>query len=234
VTRDRQAHTDHFYRLLSDLSTRVGEPRRLRDCTARDGWPRQGVYFFFEDGEVRACGAPRVVRVGTHALTPVSRTTLWTRLAQHRGRLAGAKPGGGNHRGSIFRRHVGAALIRRGGWPEDLLAAWLDRGRPPEWTHLEDQVEREVSRHIGAMPFLWLAVPDGLDGGNSRAFLECNSIALLSKRTGGVDSPTMGWLGHHAISLKVRQSGLWNVNHVDEHYDPATLATLATLVERTQ
>ncbi len=54
----------------------------------------------------------RVVRVGTHAVTTTSRTTLWNRLSQHRGV---AKTGGGNHRGSIFRLIVGTALKRRDG-----------------------------------------------------------------------------------------------------------------------
>ena len=41
------------------------------------------------------------------------------------------RPGSGNHRASVFRRHVGAALIRRDGRPDDLLRSWLDRRRPP-------------------------------------------------------------------------------------------------------
>jgi hypothetical protein len=33
-------------------------------------WPRRGVYFFFENGEMRSetGTGPRVVRVGTHAM----------------------------------------------------------------------------------------------------------------------------------------------------------------------
>jgi hypothetical protein len=97
----------------------------------------------------------RVVRVGTHALTAASSATLWSRLRQHRGHLAGRDPGGGNRRASVFRRHVGAALIRRDGRPDELLRSWLDRRRPPgEHASQETAIEHEVSRHIGAMPFL--------------------------------------------------------------------------------
>ena len=141
------------------------------------------MYFFYEDGETRLDGSPRVTRVGTHALTASSRTSLWTRLSQHRGRLLGANPGGGNHRGSIFRRHVGAALIRRGDWPDGLLAAWLDNTPLPAWSDLEATIEREVSGYLGAMPFLWLAVPDQAGGRTCRGLIERNSIALLSRRT---------------------------------------------------
>ena len=123
----RGSDVGEFYRILDQLAARLGGPRRLRECTGRSGCPPQGVYFFFEDGENRADGGRRVVRVGTHALTATSKATLWGRLSQHRGHLAGRNPGGGNHRGSVFRRHVGAALIRRGGLPDDLLASWLDR-----------------------------------------------------------------------------------------------------------
>ena len=65
----RQAHTEHFYGLLTELAQRETGLRRLRDCAGTDEWPRHGVYFFNEDGEARANGSGRVVRVGTHALT---------------------------------------------------------------------------------------------------------------------------------------------------------------------
>ena len=118
----RRSDADEFYRILDQLAARLGGPRRLRDCTGSSGCPPQGVYFFYEDGENRADGSRRVVRVGTHALTATSKATLWGRLRQHRGQLAGRNPGGGNHRASVFRRHVGAALIRRDGLPDDLLS----------------------------------------------------------------------------------------------------------------
>jgi hypothetical protein len=111
MNRNRQAHADQIYRLLHELAQRERGLRRLVDAPAKDGWPRLGVYFFFEDGEVRANGSLRVVRVGTHALTATSKATLWGRLRQHRGQVGGRSPGGGNHRASVFRRHVGAALI---------------------------------------------------------------------------------------------------------------------------
>jgi hypothetical protein len=226
----RAADTHHFYLLLSELGRRVGGSRILRDCTGAGDWPRHGVYFFFEDGEIRADGSCRVVRVGTHALIPTSRTTLWNRLSQHRGHLKGRNYGGGNHRASVFRRHVGAALIRRGNWPEDLLASWLDRHPPAQWTQREDDIEREVSRYIGAMPFLWLAVPDRTD----RGYLERNSIALLSCLARCQDSPSAGWLGHDATRSEIRESGLWNVQHVYDRYDPAFLQRLAGLVQSLQ
>jgi hypothetical protein len=128
----------------------------------------------------------------------------------------------------VFRRHVGGALIRRDGLPDDLLASWLDRRRPPgERASQEAAIEREVSHYIGAMPFLWLSVP-----GQSRPRLpRGNSIALLSGITGGPDQPSPSWLGRHAERAEIRASGLWNVQHVPGHYDPAFLHRLAQLVD---
>ena len=226
----RAADTDRFYLLLGELARRVGGPRLLRYCTGAQDWPRLGVYFFFEDGETRANGSCRVVRVGTHALTATRRTTLWDRLRQHRGHLKGRNFGGGNHRASVFRRHVGAALIRRGNRSQELLSSWLDRHHPTDWTEQEDDIEREVSRHIGAMPFLWLGVPDRAD----RGYIECNSIALLSCLVGCQDSPSASWLGLDANRREIRESGLWNVQYVYDRYDAAFLQLLAGLVQSMQ
>ena len=111
----RRADIGAFYKILDELRDRVGGYRLLRDCTGKSGWPQRGLYFFFDDGELRERSKqPRVVRVGTHAVTATSKTTLWNRLHTHRGRAGG----GGNHRGSIFRRRIGEALIATSRYPE--------------------------------------------------------------------------------------------------------------------
>src|SRR5689334_15077551 len=97
----RCADLVRFYSLLGRLEAAVGGARVLAACSGRMDWPRRGVYFFREPGEMRSdTGAgPRIVRVGTHAVTNTSRTKLWGRLAQHKGRLGSD---GGHHRGSVF------------------------------------------------------------------------------------------------------------------------------------
>src|SRR5688572_3619015 len=99
-----------FYALLDRLERRAGGRRMLSACNGRMAWPRRGVYFFMEDGEERTNSGSglRIVRIGTHALTERSGTTLWKRLSQHKGQQ---KSGGGNHRGSIFRLLVGSTLV---------------------------------------------------------------------------------------------------------------------------
>src|SRR5689334_6526379 len=115
MSEERIEHLIRFYSILERLEQNIGGERKLADCTGRMDWPGRGVYFFREAGENRTDtgNGPRIVRVGTHALKAGSGTKLWTRLSQHKGQLG---TGGGNHRGSIFRLIVGAALIDRHGY----------------------------------------------------------------------------------------------------------------------
>ena len=48
--------------------------------------------------------------------------------------------------------------------------------------------------------------------------------ALLNgHRETALDPPSVGWLGHFSDRCRVRRSGLWNNNHVDENYTPSFL-----------
>lgn len=225
----RQQALERFYALLGDLERRCGGVRRLGDCDGSMGWPDRGVYFFFEEGETRSDSEQlRVVRVGTHALRP-SQTTLWSRLAQHRGQHGGSMPGGGNHRGSIFRLHVGTALLARGDWDEAIRQTWgVGSTAPAHVRRVEYPLEQAVSAHIGAMPFLWLAVDDPPGPTSDRGLIEAGAISLLSNaERSPVDPPSAGWLGHRADREAVRRSGLWNVNHVHERAATAFLDRMA-------
>lgn len=229
---NRQGALEAFYELLSELSRRVGGPRTLSACTGRDVWPEHGLYLFLEAGELRDDAVtPRVVRVGTHALTATSRTRLWDRLRAHRGTHSGRNAGGGNHRGSIFRLHVGTALLARDGWWPEAVETWgHGTSAPREVRENEVELERAVSVHIGAMQLLWVNVPDRYE----RAAIERGAIALLSNRTRvAVDGPSLEWLGRYADRDAVRESGLWNVNHVDDAPDAAWLAAFKHAVART-
>jgi len=115
IKMNRREALSEFYEILDRVRVRHGGFKRLAECHGRMGWPTRGVYFFFEPGEFREDGrSERVVRVGTHAVSLNSRATLWTRLRQHRGRVRGRNPGGGNHRESQFRYLVGDALLGSG------------------------------------------------------------------------------------------------------------------------
>lgn len=229
----RQEHIEEFYAVLNTLSQKLGAARCLADCHGKMNWPVRGIYFFFEPGEYRAGGRElRIVRVGTHAVSTGSKTTLWNRLYAHRGR----KIGGGNHRGSIFRLHVGMAMLNRDGdkrfphWGQGASANKIIR-------QAEDAHERRVSAYIGNMPFLWLNVDDEPSKDSHRSFIERNAIALLAGEDGQspADVPSSGWLGHHSTRDKIRLSGLWNLDYIGTpdkaiHYDPAFIGVLRRYV----
>lgn len=232
---DPRADLDKFYTILSQLEASGQQGLRLDEYTGRSPFPLRGVYFFREPSEYRRSkpNSLRIVRVGTHAVSANSKSTLWGRLKTH----LGTRDGEGNHRGSIFRLHVGAALIARDGMP---VPTWgVGSSTPPALRasvsaqDAEAACERKVSQYIGAMTVLWVDVPDEPGPDSGRALIERNAIALLSNRFAPIESASAGWLGHHSPRDAIRRSNLWNLNHVDQTYDPRFLNDLEAAVERT-
>ena len=209
---------------------------RLGGYSGRSLFPVRGVYFFREPGEFRLLkpNSLRIVRVGTHAVTTASKkSTLWGRLKTH----LGTRGGGGNHRGSVFRLHVGAALLARDGthvptWGVGSSAPAALRGSMKA-QEAEAACERKVSEFIGAMTVLWVDVPDEPGPASVRALIERNAIALLSNQFAPIEPASEAWLGRHSLRDYIRRSNLWNVNHVDETYDPRFLDNLEAAVQRT-
>ena len=219
-----------FYRLMDELEKRIGGKRKLGDTHGQMDWPARGVYFFFEEGEIRTGSGqgPRIVRVGTHALKANSKTTLWKRLMQHRGTK---NPPGGTHRSSIFRLLIGVALSQN--MPQKL-ASWGQGNNADKATlEAERPLEQKVSAYLGDMPFLFLPVDDPPGPKSLRGYIERHAISLLSSYiTPSPDPSSENWLGCDCDREKVRRSGLWNNNHVDEDYDPKFLGVLEDLVKQ--
>lgn len=232
---NRRDDIDRFYELLSELEDRVRGKQQLSDCTGHMNWPDRGIYVFFASNEHRESSSElRVTRVGTHAVSQGSGTTLWNRLRNHRGSLRGSYPDGGNHRGSVFRERVGEALLERNNI-QDRYPDWAaGRSAGSEIREQEHPHEQRVSEYIRRLPFLWMAVDDEPGPESDRAYLERNAIALLSnfERT-PVDPRPEDWLGKYSRSRKIRQSGLWNVSHVEEEYDSSFLGLLSEYIRET-
>ena len=195
---------------MDNLENRVGERRLLRFSDGKRNWPQRGVYFFFEPGEFRENKkTPRVVRVGTHALKADSKTTLWNRLRQHRGTKKGSMKNGGNHRGSIFRLHVGTAILRRDQIGDEYPTWGIGQSAPRETRVGEYSIEVLVSEHIRSMPFLWLNVDDSSGPSSLRGYIERNSIGLLSNfMREPIDPPSPSWLGKYCQNENIQLSGL--------------------------
>jgi hypothetical protein len=223
---DRNSDLRRFYQILARLEERTGGKRELCSCSTRSSWPKQGVYFFFEQGETCSGSGTglRVVRVGTHAVAYGSKATLWSRLRTHKGTINLS----GNHRGSVFRLLVGSALAARDA--RLAVQTWGVKPVQREVRRTEQELEGRVSRYIGSMPLLWVPVEDPPSPQSRRAYIERNSIALLSNalvpHRARLDPPSLDWLGLRCPHPDVSKSGLWNSNHVDEAYDPLFLDEL--------
>lgn len=220
----------HFSWLMNQLWMAQSGGRRIAETNGRQDWPSRGVYFVLAPGfGVEHGRMPRIVRIGTHAVSQGSKTTLWDRLSTHRG----TSRGGGSHRSSVFRLHVGRAWIRFAEtetWP----VTWAQgQSAPIEIRRDEEALEQRVSKLIRAMHVLWLDVDDEPSPHSERAYLERNAIGLLSRM--GLLKPRAeaDWLGHFSSDWRIVASGLWNVSHVFRRPDADFIKRLTVAVERT-
>lgn len=231
----RENDLDRLYDLLTELEDRVDGKQRLGDCTGYMDWPERGVYFVFSRDERRdRDNQHRLSRIGTHAVSTGSGTSLWNRLRTHRGANSGTYGGGGNHRGSVFRKRVGESLLERHGL-HDEYPHWGEGSSADRDRRLsEHDHEQRVSDYIRDLPFLWIDVDDEPGPDSDRAYIERNAIALVSNfQKESLDSRRDDWLGRHSPRKEIQDSGLWNINHVEETYDPAFLDRVAEAVEDT-
>jgi hypothetical protein len=174
--------------------------------------PRSGIYFFFERGESvpwNGGTADRIVRVGTHNRDERFRS----RIRQHYGPLSGP---GGNHSGSIFRKHLGAALLNRDDPSDARIELWLkEQGKFPD---IEIEVSRVLRQNFTFSCFQ-------VETMEERHALESGLVALLAQYP--ISSPSPDWLGHYSVKAQIRSSGLWNVLLIDK--TPLTAAQLDCL-----
>jgi hypothetical protein len=185
--------TTGVYRILSRL-------RQFSFPVPLNALPVNGIYFFYEEGEaaeLEGRSVPRVVRVGSHTQNGNFRN----RMRQHYGFVMKL---GGNKNGSVFRRHLGGALLRRDDPNDPRLAEWLKQGGQSY-----QEVEQGVSETLrGRFSFSCVRVDDR----DERLSLESQLIARLVQSPLG--RPADGWLGRSGIAV-VAKGGLWNVHHVD-------------------
>jgi hypothetical protein len=217
--------------MLASLAAHFGGTRPLGKTSAKSVWPQRGLYFFFEKGEQRMSATiqKRIVRVGTHSVSQGSQTTLWHRLRTHRGGMDLL----GNHRGSIFRLHVGNALIRRH-CVEGIFSTWSQgQSAPAAIRAAEEELEKLVSEYLAEMPVLWLHVNDPPSAYSDRAYLERNIIGLLSGPSGSIDLASGSWLGNDSPRHEISRSGLWNLNYLGFPYDPRMLDVFEQYVDIT-
>ena len=216
------------YRLFETISKPRGLPR-LRDLLNED-LPSHGVYFFFDDLEATSFSSsiPRLVRVGTHGVSLGSVATLRNRLRTHFGTQAGT----GNHRASVFRLHVGRAIIERERLHVEFPHWGKGQSAAREIVDMEIPMERRVSEYIGDLRVLNIPVLDTASTSSMRATIERQFIAMFTANFCAIESSSIEWLGHYSDKRTIRETGLWNVRDVGEKYDIKFLTFLETYFNR--
>jgi hypothetical protein len=185
-----------------------------------------GLYFFYETGErSHHAVAGRVVRVGNH---PHAQQRLRGRLKDHFRSSAGAK------NGSVFRRYIGGAVIRRENAESSCLAPgrgeghW-ERQKQPACTEC-GPVETRVTDLLNS-EFSFRCVR--IDDMSERNTFEAKLIATLAKCP--VCKPSQAWLGRLAYPRTVSESGLWNTEFVGgPTLTQDDMRRLGQLVDRTR
>jgi hypothetical protein len=222
-----------FYNLLDQLYASKSQGKTLSELIESGSLSERGVYFFVDQEADMKGHRGRICRIGTHAVSIGSKSTLRARLKTH----LGSRSGMGNHRGSIFRLHVGNALLRRDG---EHIPTWgVGSSAPPslrvseELQLAERRHENRVSNYIGSLRVLWVDVPDTPGPNSERSYIERNAIALLSNRRDRGVVESGDWLGQHSPREEIRSSQLWNLNYVGDNYDSKFLTVLERAVALT-
>jgi len=160
--------------------------------------PLNGIYIFFEDGEI-AHGTNRIVRVGTHT----GKDKLPSRLKEHLIKE--------NKDRSIFRKNIGRALLNKEKDP--YLEKWNSRlkthAEKIKFCEKQSRIEQRVSKYMQSH-LSFVVVPVLLK--EDRLRLESRLISTISLCKGCHPSPH--WLGLDSPEAKIRESGLWQVNHL--------------------
>ena len=170
----------------------------LHDATFRPhDLPQDGLYFFYEKGEVCFDGSSRIVRIGTHK----KQGRLPGRLRDHYR---------SNRYGSVFRWHLGRAMLRAKAADIQEINTWEIKKGPKM-----PAVEKDVNLWLQEK-FLFCCLPVPIE--SDRLALEAWLIATLSACNNC--HPTSHWVGYYSPEETIRLSGLWNVDHVNKCYEP--------------
>jgi hypothetical protein len=134
-----------------------------------------GIYIFYDKNEQGHCG-DRIVRIGTHKKD----NNLRTRMRQHFG---------GNKKSSVFRKHIGRALLHK--------------------DNHEAEIENKISEYLKNNFYFRLLEVDSKE---KRLLLEQRLIGTVSKCEDC--KPSESWLGNSSPTKEIRESGLWLVEEL--------------------
>ena len=192
--------------------------------------PNNGIYFFYEKGEYNGhdSAKPRIVRVGTHR-----NENFRSRIAEHflldERKMAFAEDRPRPHDRSIFRSHIGRALLNKAHDP--YLSVWSmdftkretrDTKRHLRDTNKEVVIEKEVTEILRQkFSFRFIEIADQMQrmGKQGLEGALIGTLAICPQCT-----PSEDWLGRGSPTVQIRESGLWLVQHLRD--DPLSSAQM--------
>jgi hypothetical protein len=201
---------------LHDLVQELPETRWPIDS---DDLPRNGIYFFYEAGEIwgHGGGRPRIVRVGTHR-----EGNFRSRMADHyidERKMAFNRNQPAPKDRSIFRKNIGRALLHRA--RDRYEATWnIDfttrASREKDGSRRDLEKEREIESQVTHIlqerfTFRWIEL-EGQERRMGSQGLEAVLIGTLARC--GECCASSNWLGRFSPKAKIAQSGLWLEQHL--------------------
>jgi len=203
--------------------------------------PENGIYFFYEDGEIWGHGGykPRIVRIGTH-----KDGNFRSRIKEHflfdESKMNFNATKSAPHDRSIFRKNIGRALLNKekDGYLEIWDVDFTYKEKRDKYGHLRDiqkekKIESEVTRILREnFSFRFIIVNSQMKrmGANG---LESSLIGTVAHCK--LCRPSGNWLGSHSPKKQIKESGLWLVQHLEANeINESDKETILNAIKRTK
>jgi len=203
-----------LHETLEDLPL-IGYPFKL------DSLPLNGIYFFYEEGELWGHGGQRlkIVRIGTHRGNNF-RNRISEHLLINEKKMDFDKDKPKPSDRSIFRKNIGRALLNKNKDP--YLKIWeidfLPKKKRTKYGHLRDiekekSIERQITEILREKFFFRFIIIENEDERIGSKGLESKLIGTVSKCM--KCKPSKNWLGNYSPKKQIRTSGLWLTQYLN-------------------
>ncbi len=224
-----------LHEVLEELS-------RVRYPFSLEMLPKNGIYFFYEDGEFWGHSSSkmlRIVRIGTHRSDNFrNRIAEHFLLTERKMKFDANRPKPSDR--SIFRKNIGRALLNKDNdsylkiWEIDFLPKRnrekYGRLRDIEKEKLVESKITEILRERFSFRFLIIEKEDERIGSKG---LESKLIATLAKCK--ECRPSENWLGRYSPIPEIRGFGLWLRQHLRAHgIERGDMEKIEILVQKTK
>lgn len=203
--------------------------------------PLNGVYFFYERGEIWGHGGEklRIVRIGTH-----KGNNFRNRIAEHflinEKKMSFDRNNPKPSDRSIFRKNIGRSLLNKNKDP--YLKIWeidfLPRANRDKYGDLRDikkerSIEKQITEILRNNFFFRFVIIENEDERIGSKGLESKFIGTVSRCT--MCKPSMNWLGNYSPKKQIRTSGLWLIQHLNaEGITEEDISVIEKLIRKTK